>query len=92
MFKNIFISLTILIIASFLTSYYKKQSKDFVSQIEEKKKSIFKLKQSINLEMKESIFLKSPENIKKLANKYLEKDYIFFDKKNIEYININEKE
>mgnify|MGYP003328079291 CR=1 FL=1 len=35
------------------------------------RKSIFKLKQSINIEMKENIFLKSPENIKKLAKKYL---------------------
>ena len=41
--------------------------------------------------MKENVYLKSPENIQKLANKFLGKDYIFFNNENIEYFEIDEK-
>ena len=42
-------------------------------------------------EFKENVYLKSPENIQKLANKYLGKDYIFFKNENIEHFEIDEK-
>lgn len=91
MFKNFFFSLILLIFGTFFTSIYKNKSKILEEKIIEKKKIIFELKKSNELELKENIFLKSPENIEKLANKYLDKDYIFFDKKKIEYLEINEK-
>ena len=91
MFKKFFLSLILLIFGTFFTSIYKNKSKILEEKIIEKKKIIYELKKSNELELKENIFLKSPENIEKLANKYLDKDYIFFDKKKIEYLEINEK-
>jgi len=91
MFKKLFLSLILLIFGTFFTSIYKNKSKILEEKIIEKKKIIYELKKSNELELKENIFLKSPENIEKLANKYLGKDYIFFDKKKIEYLEINEK-
>jgi len=91
MFKKFFLSLFLLIFGTFFTSIYKNKSKILEEKIIEKKKIIYELKKSNELELKENIFLKSPENIEKLANKYLGKDYIFFDKKKIEYLEINEK-
>ena len=91
MFKKFFLSLVLLIFGTFFTSIYKNKSKILEEKIIEKKKNIYELKKSNELELKENIFLKSPENIEKLANKYLGKDYIFFDKKKIEYLEINEK-
>ena len=41
--------------------------------------------------MKENVYLKSPENIQKLANKYLGKDYIFLTNDKIEFFEINEE-
>jgi len=83
--------LILLIFGTFFTSIYKNKSKILEEKIIEKKKIIYELKKSNELELKENIFLKSPENIEKLENKYLGKDYIFFDKKKIEYLEINEK-
>ena len=91
MFKKFLLSLILLIFGTFFTSIYKNKSKILEEKIIEKKKIIYELKKSNELELKENIFLKSPENIEKLANKYLNKDYIFFDKKKIEYLEINEK-
>jgi len=91
MFKKLFLSLILLIFGTFFTSIYKNKSKILEEKIIEKKEIIYELKKSNELELKENIFLKSPENIEKLANKYLGKDYIFFDKKKIEYLEINEK-
>jgi len=91
MFKKFLLSLILLIFGTFFTSIYKNKSKILEEKIIEKKKIIYELKKSNELELKENIFLKSPENIEKLANKYLSKDYIFFDKKKIEYLEINEK-
>ena len=91
MFKNIFISLFILILGSFFTNFYKNQSKDLENKINEKNQKIYELKKNNDIEIKENIFLKSPENIKKLADKHLDKNYIIFDSKNIEYLKIDEK-
>lgn len=91
MFKNILISLFILILGSFFTNFYKNQSKDLENKINEKNQKIYELKKNNDIEIKENIFLKSPENIKKLADRYLDKNYIIFDSKNIEYLKINEK-
>lgn len=91
MFKNIFISLFILILGSFFTNFYKNQSKDLENKINEKNQKIYELKKNNDIEIKENIFLKSPENIKKLADRYLDKNYIIFDSKNIEYLKIDEK-
>ena len=91
MFKKFFLSLILLIFGTFFTSIYKNKSKILEEKIIEKKQIIYELKKSNELELKENIFLKSPENIEKLANKYLGKDYIFFDKKNIDFLEINEK-
>jgi len=91
MFKKFLLSLILLIFGTFFTSIYKNKSKILEEKSIEKKKIIYELKKSNELELKENIFLKSPENIEKLANKYLGKDYIFFDKKKIEYLEINEK-
>ena len=91
MFKNLFISLSILLFGSFFTNFYKNKSKDLENKINEKKKIIYELKISNELEIKENIYLKSPENIKRLASKYLDNKYIFFEKKNIDYLRINEK-
>jgi len=91
MFKNILISLFILILGSFFTNFYKNQSKDLENKINEKNQTIYELKKNNDNEIKENIFLKSPENIKKLADRYLDKNYIIFDSKNIEYLKINEK-
>jgi len=91
MFKNLFISLSILLFGSFFTNFYKNKSKDLENKINEKKKIIYDLKISNEIEIKENIYLKSPENIKRLASKYLDNKYIFFEKKNIDYLRINEK-
>jgi hypothetical protein len=56
-----------------------------------KKKNIFELKKIKNLELKENVYLKSPENIQKLADKYLGKDYIYFNNEDIEFLVIDEK-
>lgn len=91
MFKNLFISLFILLFGSFFTNFYKNKSKDLENKINEKKKKIYELKISNEIEIKENIYLKSPENIERLVSKYLENKYIFFEKKNIDYLRINEK-
>ena len=91
MFKSFIIPLTLLFFGVFFTSFYKNKSKNLEEKIAKKKEVIYELRKSNELELKENIFLKSPENIKKLANEYLGKDYIFFEKKNIEYLEVNEK-
>ena len=91
MFKNFVISLILLVFGTFFTSIYKNKSKNLEEKISEKKEVIYELRKSNDSELKENIFLRSPENIKKLANEYLSKDYIFFEKKNIEYLKVNEK-
>lgn len=80
-----------MILGTYFTNFYKNQSKDLEKKINEKKKIIFELKKSNDQELKENIFLKSPENIKKLAEKHLDNSYIFFEKKNIEYLRFYEK-
>ena len=91
MFKNIFLSLFLLIIGTSITNFYKNKSKDLESKLDIKNKNILKLRKDNNLELKENVYLKSPENIQKLANKFLSKDYIFFKNDNIEFLNIDEK-
>jgi|TARA_A100001037_G_C15006867_1_gene569788 hypothetical protein len=91
MFKNIFISLLLLLIGTFITNFYKNKSKNFEIKIIEKKKNILDLKKSNDIELKENVYLKSPENIKRLADRFLDKDYLFFEESNIEYLSLNEK-
>ena len=91
MFKNIIFSILIFVIGAYFTNYYKNKSKDLELLIEQKKEVIFELKRSNEIELKENVYLKSPENIKKLAKKHLENDYIFFDQNNIKILKINEK-
>jgi hypothetical protein len=91
MFKNILISLLLLIIGTTFTSFYKNKSKELENQLNVKKKNIFELKKIKNLELKENVYLKSPENIQKLADKYLGKDYIYFNNEDIEFLVIDEK-
>jgi uncharacterized membrane-anchored protein YitT (DUF2179 family) len=91
MFKNILISLLLLIIGTTFTSFYKNKSKELENQLNTKKKNIFELKKIKNLELKENVYLKSPENIQKLADKYLGKDYIYFNNEDIEFLVIDEK-
>ncbi len=91
MFKNILISLFLLIMGTSFTSFYKNKSKELENQINTKKKNIFALKKIKNLELKENVYFKSPENIQKLANKYLSKDYIYFNNEDIEFLVIDEK-
>lgn len=73
------------------TSFYKNKSKELENQINTKKKNIFELKKIRNLELKENVYLKSPENIQKLADKYLSKDYLYFNNEDIEFLVIDEK-
>ena len=91
MFKNIFFSLFLLIIGTSITNFYKNKSKDLEDKLDIKKKNILELRKINNLELKENVYLKSPENIQKLANKFLDKDYIFFKNENIEHFEIDEK-
>ncbi len=91
MFRNILISLFLLIMGTSFTSFYKNKSKELENQINTKKKNIFELKKIRNLELKENVYLKSPENIQKLANKYLSKDYLYFNNEDIEFLVIDEK-
>ena len=91
MFRNIFLSLFLLIIGTSITNFYKNKSKDLESRLDKKKKNILELKKINNLELKENVYLKSPENIQKLANKFLGKEYIFFNNDNIEFLEIDEK-
>ena len=91
MFKNIFFSLFLLIIGTSITNFYKNKSKDLENKLDLKKKNILELRKINNLELKENVYLKSPENIQKLANKFLEKDYIFLKNENIELLVIDEK-
>jgi len=91
MFKNILISLLLLIIGTTFTSFYKNKSKELENQLNTKKKNIFELKKIKNLELKENVYLKSPENIQKLADKYIGKDYIYFNNEDIEFLVIDEK-
>ena len=91
MFKNIFFSLFLLIIGTSITNFYKNKTKDLEDKLDIKKKNILELRKINNLELKENVYLKSPGNIQKLANKYLGKDYIFFKNANIEYFEIYEK-
>lgn len=73
------------------TSFYKNKSKELENQLNTKKKNIFELKKIKNLELKENVYLKSPENIQKLADKYLGRDYIYFNNEDIEFLVIDEK-
>ena len=73
------------------TSFYKNKSKELENQINTKKKNIFELKKIRNLELKENVYLKSPENIQKLADKYLSKDYLHFNNEDIEFLVTDEK-
>ena len=91
MFKNIFLSLFLLAIGTYITNFYKNKSKDLEDKLDIKKKNILELRKINNLESKENVYLKSPENIQKLANKYLGKDYIFLTNDKIEFFEINEK-
>ena len=91
MFKNIFFSLFLLIIGTSITNFYKNKTKDLEDKLVIKKKNILELRKINNLELKENVYLKSPGNIQKLADKYLGKDYIFFNNENIEYFEIDEK-
>jgi len=91
MFKSFIIPLILLVFGVSFTNFYKNKSKNLEEKIAKKKEVIYELRKGNELELKENIFLKSPENIKKLANEYLSKDYIFFEKKNIEYLELNEK-
>ena len=91
MFKNIFLSLLLLIIGTSITNFYKNKSKDLEIKLDLKRKNILELRKINNLEMKENVYLKSPENIQKLANKFLDKDYIFLKNDNIEPLAIDEK-
>ena len=91
MFRNILISLFLLIMGTSFTSFYKNKSKELENQLNVKKKNIFELKKIKNLELKENVYLKSPENIQKLADKYLGKDYIYFNNEDIEFLVIDEK-
>lgn len=91
MFKSFIIPLILLVFGVSFTNFYKNKSKNLEEKIAKKKEVVYELQKSNELELKENIFLKSPENIKKLANEYLSKDYIFFEKKNIEYLELNEK-
>ena len=91
MFKNIFFSLFLLIIGTSITNFYKNKTKDLEDKLDIKKKNILELRKINNLELKENVYLKSPGNIQKLADKYLGKDYIFFNNENIEYFEIDEK-
>ena len=91
MFKNIFFSLFLLIIGTSITNFYKNKTKDLEDKLDIKKKNILELRKINNLELKENVYLKSPGNIQKLADKYLGKDYIFFKNENIEYFKIDEK-
>ena len=78
MFKNIFLSLFLLIIGTSITNFYKNKTKNLEDKLDLKKKNILELRKINNLELKENVYLKSPGNIQKLADKYLGKDYIFF--------------
>jgi len=91
MFKNIFLSLLLLIIGTSITNFYKNKSKDLEIKLDLKRKNILELRKINNLELKENVYLKSPENIQKLANKFLDKDYIFLKNDNIEPLAIDEK-
>ena len=91
MFKNIFFSLLLLIVGTSITNFYKNKTKDLEDNLDIKNKNILELRKINNLELKENVYLKSPGNIQKLANKYLGKDYIFFKNENIEHFEINEK-
>ena len=91
MYKNIFFSLFLLIIGTSITNFYKNKTKDLEYKLDIKNKNILELRKINNLEFKENVYLKSPENIQKLANKYLGKDYIFFKNENIEHFEIDEK-
>ena len=91
MFKNIFFSLFLLIIGTSITNFYKNKTKDLEDKLDIKKKNILELRKINNLELKENVYLKSPGNIQKLADKYLGKDYIFFNNENIEYFEIDKK-
>ena len=91
MFRNIFLSLFLLIVGTSVTNFYKNKSKDLEIKLDIKKKNILELRKINNLEMKENVYLKSPENIQKLANKFLDKDYIFFKNENIKFLEIDEK-
>ena len=91
MFKNIFLSLFLLIVGTSITNFYKNKSKDLEIKLDIKKKYILELRKTNDLELKENVYLKSPENIQKLANKFLDKDYIFFKSEDIEFLVIDEK-
>ncbi len=91
MFKNIFFSLFLLILGTSITNFYKNKSKDLEDKLDIKKKNILELRKINNLETKENVYLKSPENIQKLANKFLDKDYIFYKNENIEFFEIDEE-
>lgn len=91
MFKNILISLFLLLIGTSITNFYKNKSKNLEMKLIEKKKNILDLKIKNDIERKENVYLKSPENIKRLANQFLSKDYLYYEKSNIKYLDLNEK-
>jgi len=91
MFKNILISLFLLLIGTSITNFYKNKSKNLEMKLIEKKKNILDLKIKNDIERKENVYLKSPENIKRLANQFLSKDYLYYEESNIKYLDLNEK-
>ena len=66
MFKNIFFSLFLLIIGTSITNFYKNKTKDLEDKLVIKKKNILELRKINNLELKENVYLKSPEIYKNL--------------------------
>lgn len=91
MAKNIFIIFFIVVIGAFFTNIFKTKTKNLEEKITEKKKSILKLKLSNESELKENIFLKSPERIKLLAKELLGNEYLFYKNKNIKQMHLDEK-
>ena len=90
MVKKFFLLIFIIFIGTFFTNLLKNKTKELDQKIILKKDDIFELKKNNDSEIKENIFLKNPERIKLLAEKYLSKDYIFYNKSNIKELEISE--
>ena len=90
MVKKFFLLIFIIFFGTFFTNFLKNKTKDLDQKIILKKDDIFELKKNNESEIKENIFLKNPERIKLLAEKYLGEDYIFYNKSNIKEFRISE--